>query len=373
LDKVRLHIVSFDVPYPANYGGVIDVFYRIKSLYELGVEVYLHCFEYGRGEAIELNKYCKKVHYYKREKSITDLFSKLPFIVKSRINSELINRLNEDDYPILFEGLHTTGVIGKLINKKRITFVRTHNIEHQYYDALSKKSNGLKKVFFQLEAKKLKRFETQLQASTSLLCITDSDLEYFKKINKDAFLLQPSFAERKYENKELVQYALFQGNLGVEENDEAACWIIEKVWSDQLKYPLIIAGKNPSVKLKEVSRKYSIQLIDSPDLIQMDNLIENASVHVLYSTQSTGIKLKLLAALQTNGIVLSNQHLVSGSGLEEYCVIANDSNAFKQVILNLNNYYLSDEDKMNRRILFQTKLNVNLNNQLILELIQKHQ
>ena len=373
MDSVKLHIVSFDVPYPANYGGVIDVFYRIKSLSELGVEIYLHCFEYGRGEAIELEKYCKKVYYYHRKKSILDLFSKLPFIVKSRINYELINRLNKDDYPILFEGLHTTGVIGKLLNKKRITFVRTHNIEHEYYDALAKKSHGLKKVFFKLEAKKLKNFEIHLEDSTSLLCITESDLEYFKTINKKAYLLQPSFAERKYESKVLCNYALFHGNLSVEENDEAACWIIEKVWSDQLKYPLIIAGKNPSVKLKEVSRKFSIQLIDSPDNIQMDDLIEKASVHVLHSTQSTGIKLKLLAALQTNGIVIANQHLVSGSDLVKYCVIADDSSAYKQVILNLDNYCLSEEEKMKRRILFQTKLNVNLNNQLIVELIQKYQ
>ena len=28
----HLHIIAFNVPYPANYGGVIDVFYRIKAL-----------------------------------------------------------------------------------------------------------------------------------------------------------------------------------------------------------------------------------------------------------------------------------------------------------------------------------------------------
>ena len=29
----EVHIVSFDVPYPPNYGGVIDVFYKIKTLF----------------------------------------------------------------------------------------------------------------------------------------------------------------------------------------------------------------------------------------------------------------------------------------------------------------------------------------------------
>ena len=28
----HLHIVAFNVPLPANYGGVIDVFYRLKAL-----------------------------------------------------------------------------------------------------------------------------------------------------------------------------------------------------------------------------------------------------------------------------------------------------------------------------------------------------
>ena len=33
----HLHVIAFDVPYPANYGGVIDVFYRVKALSEAGV------------------------------------------------------------------------------------------------------------------------------------------------------------------------------------------------------------------------------------------------------------------------------------------------------------------------------------------------
>jgi hypothetical protein len=373
LDKIKLHIVSFDVPYPANYGGVIDVFYRIKSLSELGVEIYLHCFEYGRGEAVELEKYCKKVYYYSRKKSIFDLFSKIPFIVKSRINEDLAIRLNEDVFPIFFEGLHTTSYLTRLINKDRLTFVRTHNIEHEYYNALAKKSNGFKKLFFSFEAKKLKRFEVQLKLAKQLLCITKSDLDYFQNINKHALLLQPSFEEKQIHQFELANYALFHGNLSVEENEEAACWIIENVWSNHLNLPLIIAGKNPTKKLKEISMQYKIQLIDSPEEVEMNSLIEKASVHILYSSQSTGIKLKLIAALQTNGIVLSNNNLVNGSNLEEYCVIANDSNKYQQVILNLENYKLTEIDKIKRQQLFKTKLNVNLNNQLIVELIQKNQ
>ena len=55
---MQIHIISLNVPYPANYGGVIDVFYKIKSLHEAGVQIHLHCFDYGRGNQPELEKYC---------------------------------------------------------------------------------------------------------------------------------------------------------------------------------------------------------------------------------------------------------------------------------------------------------------------------
>ena len=48
MENKRLHIVAFDVPFPANYGGAIDVFYKLKALHQLGIRITLHCFEYGR-------------------------------------------------------------------------------------------------------------------------------------------------------------------------------------------------------------------------------------------------------------------------------------------------------------------------------------
>ena len=41
----ELHVVAFDVPYPANYGGVIDIFYKVQALSEAGVKVHLHCYQ----------------------------------------------------------------------------------------------------------------------------------------------------------------------------------------------------------------------------------------------------------------------------------------------------------------------------------------
>ncbi len=57
-----INIISFNIPYPPNYGGIIDVYYKLKSLHNLGVKIYLHCFDYGRGIKNELEKICVKVN-----------------------------------------------------------------------------------------------------------------------------------------------------------------------------------------------------------------------------------------------------------------------------------------------------------------------
>ncbi|HFS67963.1 MAG TPA: mannosyltransferase, partial [Flavobacteriia bacterium] len=77
-------------------------------MYDIGLNIHLHSYEYGKGKQIELEKYCKSITYYKRSKSPINLLSSKPFIVKSRSDAKLVKNLIKDDYPILFEGLHTT-------------------------------------------------------------------------------------------------------------------------------------------------------------------------------------------------------------------------------------------------------------------------
>ena len=39
MQEVALNIICFDVPFPANYGGAIEEFYKIKALHQLGVKI----------------------------------------------------------------------------------------------------------------------------------------------------------------------------------------------------------------------------------------------------------------------------------------------------------------------------------------------
>lgn len=317
MTKHNLNIISLDVPFPPNYGGVIDIFFKIKALHEQGVNIYLHCFEYGREERNELNKYCKKVFYYKRKTGIYNNFSLIPYIIFSRRSKELLNNLNSNQYPILFEGLHS---IYSLLNHKfdnRILLLRSHNIEHNYYQQLAiREKNILKKIFFHKEAFLLKRILKKLPLDIQIGAISLDDRDYFKENFKNAFWLPPFHSNQKNESTEgYGNYVLYHGNLSVSENIEVAEYLIKQFTGK--KIDLIITGKNPSMKLvKSIERIKNIKIIESPTNEVMQDLIKRAHVILLPTYQATGIKLKLIESLYKGRFCIANHTMVNNTMLE---------------------------------------------------------
>ena len=87
------HIIAFDVPYPPNYGGIVDVFYKLKHLHQQGGRIIYHCFYYGghNPPTTELEKYCDTIYYYRRKKHVGKIvLNKLPYVVASRNNIFLV-------------------------------------------------------------------------------------------------------------------------------------------------------------------------------------------------------------------------------------------------------------------------------------------
>ena len=364
-----LHIVSLDVPFPADYGGAIDIYYRIKALYELGFIITLHCFEYGRGKHEELDRITSCVHYYKREKRIFDLIHEKPFIVKSRSTDALLHNILQDNAPILFEGLHTTFFLADDRLKDRVKLVRTHNVEHQYYDGLAEKATGLKKRYFRNEARKLKKFEQILKNADHILTIQKNDFNHFSALHKSVHLLNASAPENNVnEYADTEPYCLFHGNLSVEENSAAASWMLG-TFKQIPDVPLIIAGKDPSKTLIHKCNEQGVTIKANPGTKKMNSLLRNARVHVFYTDQPTGLKLKLLAALQSSGHVVVNPEMTEGTTLEVLCAVATTRRSFSDRILELLPRPLAPEDFLNRRKHIEENYNTKKNCEIIAELI----
>lgn len=306
----QLHIVLLDNPYPPNYGGAVDMWNKIKALHRLGVELTIHCFVYGNRKSWEALQNYGEVIIYPRDTSKKHLLSKKPFIVVSRTDSRLLNNLAKDQFPILFEGLHTCGFLKNELLEKRKKIVRCHNIEHDYYWGLSQNNETgfFKKQFFQMESKKLKRFEKILSYADHILAISKSDTDYFEQYGETNLI--PAFHnDYSVDDHSTEKYILFQGNMEVEENRDAVLKLIENVFS-KVDHKTIIAGKNPSDKIFQAAERCpNIEIVANPKSEPMGHLIANAHIHLLYSAQDTGIKLKLIHALFSKGHIIINEHL----------------------------------------------------------------
>jgi len=336
----KLHIVAFDIPYPADYGGVIDIYHKIRALSELGVSITLHMFQYGRSKADEeLRKYCTNLFYYKRKLYKNPFLGTKPYIVNSRNSEILLNNLLADNCPILFEGLHCTYFVNHKSLKNRYKIVRTHNIEHHYYKQLEKSElRYFKKYFFRIEAEKLRKYESVLKHANLIAAISPNDQAYLAKKYSNVVYIPAFHSTTKMENPGTRgEYVLYHGNLSVPENYLAAIQLINAVFS-KIKKPCIIAGNNPPKELERLCEQYDhITLKSHISTDEIHDLIKGAHINVLYTNQNTGIKLKLLNALFRGKFAIVNNLMVEGSGLEKVCVVADN---FKGIISKIEEYFL---------------------------------
>ncbi len=355
----HLHIICFDVPFPADYGGVFDVFYKLPALQRAGIQIHLHCFEYGnRSRQKELEKYCVSVQYYKRVKRLGFL---LPYIVSSRKNKVLLAHLLKDDYPILMEGVHCTYPLLDKRFANRKMFVRLHNTEFIYYRHLYKNTSHLfKKIYYYTESVLLKKYECRIADKANhfwAMSVTDVAL-YQQYFGCKTISYLPLFIPFSWQINSKVgsgSYCIYHAKLEVEENEAAAVWLLKNVFAHS-SVPFVIAGKNPSPRLiKIVTRHKHATLIGNASQTEMEKLIADAHIHILPSFNATGVKIKLLHSLFNGRHCIVNSAAVKGVPVASLCHIADTAEHMKELIQELLFIPFSSEQIERRKLLLQTE------------------
>ena len=354
----RIHVISFQVPYPADYGGVIDVYYKVKALKDAGYKVALHCFAYkGRKDSPSLHNIADEVYIYKRNTCVFNRLLLKPYIVKSRQSKELLERLLQDNDPILFEGLHTTHLLSSPLLKDRKKFVRAHNIEGEYYKYLADATVSMKKkFFFNWESIRLQRYEKVLSNADVIFAITEKEKRYFATTYPTVTTeLLPCFHNGADDCPEASQrgsgnYLLYNGNLSVEENLNAVYFLAERVIPSFPDVKWVIAGGNPPKELYEVVQAMdNVEIIANPTSTEMSKLIAEAAANVLITFQSTGIKLKLINALYKGGYCIVNDKMIESTGLKEVCMVTHSDKDLIDTIKNALSQKITDEQLAHRK------------------------
>ena len=369
----KIHIIAFDIPWPANYGGVIDIFHKIRCLHLSGINIILHCYQYGRHHARELNDLCESVHYYPRDTGWSAQLSHQPYIVKSRNSALLKERLLQDHHPILCEGLHSTSFLASPLFRGRTIYVRTTNVEHQYYLQLARREpHFIKRLYYRIEAHKLRHYEKVLSQATQILAISPADQEYFEqKFGKDKVTGLYAF----HPNDQVISqpgsgdFFLFHGRLDIPENHQAVLKLLPlfKGWTGK---PLKVAGMNPPGFLQREIEKYpKVTLIANPSREIMDQLQADAHAHLLITHQETGIKLKLLTALYRGRFVVVNHKMVNHTGLEELCISANTREEIQEAMTRVASMTFNEQDMVQRQLVLEEHYSNQKNTQKLLALL----
>lgn len=333
------------------------MFYKMRALYEAGVRIHLHYYSYNeRGNPNELNQFCESIHVYERKTGRRGFSLHRPYIVASRMQAELVRRLNSDDHPVLLEGLHCTGMLDEINIHNRKVVVRLHNEESVYYRQQAPLTNNLfHKYYFRHESKLLAKYENALPQDCNYACITETDVNSFREKHglKNVFLLPAFTPYQEVNSKEGIgNFCLYHGNLSVPENEKAASFLLTHVFS-RIKVPLVVAGKDPSKRLQKLGHLCQHTcLVSNPSSEEINDLIQKAHINILPSFTTTGIKIKLLHALFEGRHCITNDAMVEGTGLEPACHTANSAQALAAIVMQLHHQPFNDEEIRLRQKLF---------------------
>lgn len=349
----EIHLVCFRLPYPPDSGGVMDSFFRIKALSDLGVRIHLHVFVYGvKSDISELNNYCVSVHTYKRNFWRILRYPLLPVIVSSRMDTELLRNLNKDRLPVLFDGLHTTGWIQHFHD--RSVFLRAHNVESEYYTSLVPFSKGINRIYLQWESYRLKQYEkSHLNAFTRIFTISESDKVAHEKLGGKCTSI-PIF--HGYDQVDISlsckDFLLYQGDLSLPVNQNA---LIEVLDRNQIpaELPLIVAGKNGGRAFEEKLAQFpNLQRKVNVTTGEMRSLVKEARMVIVPSLHTSGMKQKLFPPLYLGHWIIASPENSTFTDLDKLLELV-PVNSFRETILAYWHRKFGQEEIDNRRPLLE--------------------
>lgn len=312
-----LHIVSFAVPLPARYGGAIDVWHRLRALHASGIRIRLHCFIYDSFQPqAQLHEVAAQVYYYPRVIWPAMFEAGQPYIVTSRKSPELLKRLSQDHVPILFEGIHTTGFAGELHD--RIQLLRSHNVEHEYYNELADRTKGMRSLMYRRESVCLSDYEKAIAGHfDAVLAISPQDQKWYAHHGGKAVFLPPFHGENMVDiHPGRGDYVLYQGDLSLEINQDAVLDVLRQI-KDLSDIPIVIAGRSGQKDFENRLSAYpNVRRKADVSDEEMHSIISGAQVILIHSLHGSGMKLKFFPALYRGRFVAATNAIRTGTQLD---------------------------------------------------------
>ncbi|MEF9480211.1 hypothetical protein OWR28_23170 [Chryseobacterium sp. 1B4] len=334
----ELHIISFNYPYPPSYGGIIDVYYKIKALSDLGIKIHLHCFIDQIPSTIdrEIKEITENVFFYRKKKNPLLYFLPTPFAAAIRNSDTFLKNLEKNKAPILFEGLQTTHIIRFLRDSDHKLYLRYHNNEREYYKGLSlSEKNIFKKVIYKIESLKYSGYQKKLlKKFEAVFCLSEKEYNEVETYSGNARLIHIFHGNESVKVLDRKgKYFLFHGDLTTADNKRALNETID-LFKTLPQYKLVVASDRATEDIKrKISTVENISLTPIQTTENLYRLLEDAHANILISYQNSGTKVKLFNTLYNSRFVIINENITDDPFLMNLCLYGADMNEIRRQII----------------------------------------
>lgn len=340
--------VADECIFPANSGGRIVRYDRIAALCKnnnvhLLVVVKKRQLEEMNG--CPLYECCKSITVVQRENRFISLFKGLfmPYRVAAKtgksVKLEFKRILANNSIDIIVFEEPCVALLGKDVNKPQI--IDSDNVEFESLLSQSKRvRNPLKRFIYRHEYRLMKRYESKIYNCKNIAggtFISPLDLKRYDDVfnisaRMKTVVINHGFHPHKPSSNLLEEknVATFIASMDYLPNEEAAIWlateVMPKVIDVNKEACLLLVGKNPSQRLKNLSSK-NIVVVGGVESVE--DYYRRSSVALVPIFSGGGVKIKLIEAASYNKIIMSTSFGLKGSMFDNTeVVVSNDAESF---------------------------------------------
>lgn len=344
---MKIFITVSRVPWPIEKGDKLRIYNQIKQLKKSN-EIILCCLNdkpTHPDAKKELEKICNELHIFNLKKAtilfqlFLGIFSSKPFQVHYFYQKNIRKKVYD-----LIEKTKPDTIYAQLIRTSEYV-KHIHNIPKtlDYMDTFSKgisrrikKANFLFRIILRSEARKLMNYENLIfDYFENHTIISEQDRNFLPHNDQQKIIVVPNGIDQSFfkpiVNCQKDYEILFTGNMNYPPNVEGALYIIKEimpvVWQTKPNAKVIIAGANPSSKLKNLATE---KVIIKGWMDDIRDAYNGSKLFLAPMKIGTGLQNKLLEALSMNMPCITsklannalnakpNKEILIGSTVEEY-------------------------------------------------------
>jgi glycosyltransferase involved in cell wall biosynthesis len=361
LTEVHILQITKKFPYPVIDGEVIAISNLTKGFAALGHQV----------TVLSLNT---KKHYFQMEElppsvkkianyiavdidtsihlldSFLNLFSKKSYNIERFYSEEferkLVDVLTAQQFDfVLLETVYPMRYVDAIRKSTKAKIVlRPHNVEYVIWQRLAQaETNPIKKLYLQLLAKRMKKFELENIAKADLLIpVSETDMQVFEQQGcKTPYHTFPigydlgAFRSTKGEGENAVA---FIGSLDWQPNREGVEWFLKNVWPKVVEQipdaKFYLAGRNFPDEIKNLKVQGLVIVGEVEDAAQF---VSSTSISIVPLFAGSGMRVKIIEAMALGRAIIST---TVGAESIDYTnggniLIADDEATFAEAIINL--------------------------------------